>query len=201
LDLRISERLSLSASSSCGSATQTQTQSQIQQQPPTTTTTTPTQTTSTPPPTTTTSSTMTPIRVNAGGGQYTDPSGNLWSGDYGSTGGYNYVVGTGISNTNTQPLYQAVRWNDRVLDYNFQVTSGTRTVTLKFSETYFTAPNQRVFSVWINGQAVLSNFDIVAQGGVNAAVDRTFQVQSSGQINIHMQSTVDDPVISAIEIK
>ena len=80
-------------------------------------------------------------------------------------------------------------------------SSGTRTVTLKFSETYFTSPNQRVFSVWINGQAVLSNFDIVAQGGRNAAVDRTFQVQSSGQISIHMQSTIDDPVISAIEIE
>jgi len=144
---------------------------------------------------------MTPIRVNAGGGQYTDSSGNLWAGDYGSTGGYNFVVSSPISNTNAQPLYQAVRWNDRTLDYNFQVPSGTRTVTLKFSEVYFTSPNQRIFSVWINGQAVLPNFDIVAQGGRNAAVDRTFQVQSSGQINIHMQGYVDDPVISAIEIK
>jgi len=200
LDLRSSNRLSASSSSSCGSVTQTQTQ--IQQQPTTTTTTT---STTTPTTTTssgsTTSSTMTPIRVNAGGGQYTDPNGNLWSGDYGSTGGYSYLVNTSIANTNAQALYQAVRWNDRVLDYNFTVPSGTRTVTLKFTEIYFSSPNQRVFSVWINGQEVLSNFDIVAQGGRNAAIDRTFQVQSSGQISIHMQSTVDDPVISAIEIK
>jgi parallel beta-helix repeat protein len=197
LDLRSSNRLSVSASSSCGNVAQTQ--SPIVQQPPPTTT-----TTTTPPPTTTTSgssSTMTAIRVNAGGGQYTDPSGNLWSGDYGSTGGYNYVVSSGISNTDAQPLYQAVRWNDRVLDYNFQVPSGTRTVTLKFSETYFSSPRQRVFSVTINGQTVLWDFDIVAQAGRNAAIDRTFQVQSSGQINIHLASTIDDPVISAIEIK
>jgi parallel beta-helix repeat protein len=212
LDLRMSDRLSVSSSSSCGSAAQTQTQTQQQSTtttttttpPPTTTTAPPPPTTTTPPPTTSTTSstsTMTPIRVNAGGGQYTDSNGNLWSGDYGSGGGYNYVVSSGISNTNSQPLYQAVRWNDRVLDYNFQVPSGARTVTLKFSETYFTSPRQRVFNVSINGQTVLWDFDIVAEGGRNTAVDRTFQVQSSGQISIHMASTIDDPVISAIEIK
>jgi hypothetical protein len=144
---------------------------------------------------------MTPIRVNAGGGRYIDSAGNVWSGDYGSSGGHVDVVSTTIANTNAQALYQTARWNDRVMDYSFQVTAGTRTVTLKFAETYFTAPNQRVFSVSINGQTVLPSFDVVAQEGRNAAVDRTFQVQSTGQINIHMQGLVDDPFVSAIEIK
>ena len=100
LDLRISNRLSVSASSSCASVAQTQ--APIQQQPPITTSST---------------STTLPIRVNAGGGQYTDPSGNLWAGDSSSTGGFAYVVSSGISNTNAQPLYQTVRWGNRTLDY------------------------------------------------------------------------------------
>jgi parallel beta-helix repeat protein len=147
------------------------------------------------------SSAMTPIRVNAGGGQYTDTQGNVWMADFGGSGGYSYVVNTNIANTAEQRLYQAVRWHDRVLDYSFSVPAGTRTVILRFSETYFGSPGQRIFDISINGQKVLSNFDIVAEGGANTAVDKSFQVQSSGQISIHMVSSVDDPVISAIEIR
>ena len=144
---------------------------------------------------------MTPIRINAGGGQYTDPSGNVWAADYGSPRGYSYVVNSAIANTPAQGLYQAVRWNNHVMDYAFPVPAGTRTVTLKFSETYFDSPRQRVFDVSINGQKVLTNFDIVAEAGRNTAIDKTFQVQSSGYIDINMVSSIDDPVISAIEVR
>ena len=86
----------------------------------------------------------------------------------------------------------------KTVDYLKQLIDFCGDLGAKFM--VFGSPNQRVFSVVINGQTVLSDFDIVAQGGRNAAVDRTFQVQSSGQINIHFASTIDDPVISAIEI-
>ena len=75
-------------------------------------------------------------------------------------------------------------------------------MNLKFAELYFSAAGQRVFNVSINGQPVLSNFDIVAQaGGMNRAVDRAFTVNvTNGQVSIQMNATVDNPQINAIEI-
>src|SRR5262249_36957283 len=45
---------------------------------------------SSPPPPPPPPPTFTPIRVNAGGGAFTDPSGNVWAADTGFNGGYTY---------------------------------------------------------------------------------------------------------------
>jgi hypothetical protein len=76
-------------------------------------------------------------------------------------------------------------------------------VTLKFAEIFFTSRNQRVFNVSINGQQVLSNFDIIAQtGGPFIALDRAFTVNvTNGMVNIQFQQVVDNPKISAIQIQ
>jgi parallel beta-helix repeat protein len=186
LDIRPTNRLSPpQVSSSCSGSTGTQTTSQV----------------NTGGSSSSSSSSFTPIRINAGGGQYTDPSGTVWSADTGYAGGFAYSVNSQIANTSSQALYRSCRWNSGVLDYNFSVASGTRTVTLKFAETYFTSPGRRVFSVWINGQQVIANLDIVGQVGMNTALDQTFTVQSSGQIAIHMVGSKDDPMVSGIEIK
>ena len=66
---------------------------------------------------------------------------------------------------------------------------------------YWRNPGARVFSVWINNQQVLGNFDVFAAGGANNAVDRSFQVSSSGTVTIHMTASADAPMISGIEIK
>jgi parallel beta-helix repeat protein len=144
---------------------------------------------------------FTPIRVNCGGGQYTDLSGLTWSSDTGSSGGSTYSTSASISNSSSPTLYQSHRWNRGSLDYSFQVPNGTYTVTLKFAEIYWRNPGARVFSVWINNQQVLGNFDVFAAGGANNAVDRSFQVQSSGQVAIHMTASADAPMVSGIEIK
>jgi len=144
----------------------------------------------------------TTIRVNAGGPAYTDPTGTVWSADTGSAGGFNYATTAAIANTTTPALYQNLRWNAGNLGYQFTVLNGTYTVKLKFAEIYYSSSGQRVFNVAINGQTVLTNFDIVAQaGGGNRAVDKSFTVNvTNGQISIQMNSTVDDPQVNAIEI-
>jgi hypothetical protein len=38
-------------------------------------------------------------------------------------------------------------------------------LTLKFAEIQFASPGSRTFNVTVNGAAVLTNLDIVAQGG------------------------------------
>jgi parallel beta-helix repeat protein len=147
---------------------------------------------------------FTPIRINAGGQQYVDPSGTVWATDFGYAQGKFDFVSTPIQNTNASPLYQTARWWDRVLDYNFQVPAGrTYTVTLKFAETYFSGPNQRLQDIYANGQLVLGSFDILAQaGGMYRAVDRTFQVTApNGSIALKFVGRVDDPFVSGVEIK
>jgi hypothetical protein len=138
--------------------------------------------------------------VNAGGIAYTDPSGNLWAQDYGYSGGNTSATSSNISSTNSPTLYQSCRWGN--FAYNFAVSNGSYTVTLKFAEIYFTSPGSRVFNVAINGNTVLSNFDIVAQAGTLTALDESFPVTvTNGQISIQFsQGPADYPLVNGIQI-
>ncbi|HWQ52581.1 MAG TPA: malectin domain-containing carbohydrate-binding protein [Bryobacteraceae bacterium] len=144
-----------------------------------------------------------PILVNAGGPAYTDPSGAVWSADFGSQNGMTYANAVGIENTTNPALYQSLRWLDGTLAYQFTVPNGSYNVTLKFAEIYFGEPNQRVFNATINGSDVLTNFDIVAAaGGPRRAIDKTFPVTViNGLITISMVASVDAPQVNGIEIR
>ncbi len=75
---------------------------------------------------------------------------------------------------------------------------------MHFAETYFTAAGQRTFNVAINGTSVLSNFDIYANVGKNAALVEQFTATAnpSGQIVIAFTNgTANQPVVSGIEIR
>ncbi len=143
-----------------------------------------------------------PVRINAGGGSYTDSSGCLWSADSGYSGGSTYATSSFIANTNTPVLYQSERYRAGGFSYQFAVPSGTYTVRLKFGEIWFSQAGQRVFNVSINGQQVLSNFDVVAAaGGAFTAIDKAFTVNATGgQIQVQLSPVVENPKISAIEI-
>jgi hypothetical protein len=140
------------------------------------------------------------IRVNAGGGAYTDPLGRVWSADNGFSGGNTYSVTSAISGTTTPVLYQSEHYG--ALSYQFAVLNGSYTVNLKFAELYFTTPGNRSFNVLINGQTVLANFDVVAAAGAGLkAMDRPFVVTvTGGQITIQLTAVQSDPTINAIEI-
>ena len=85
------------------------------------------------------------------------------------------------------------------------LTAGAQyTVLLHFTETYFTAAGQREFNVAINGTSVLTNLDIYATVGENAALLETFTAtaNSSGQVVIALtDGAANQPVISGIEIR
>lgn len=141
------------------------------------------------------------ILVNAGGGAYTDPSGQSWAADTGFTGGDLWMASNPIANTAAQPLYQTCRYGN--FAYNFAVPNGNYTVTLKFAEIYMTGPGERLFNVAINGAAVLTNFDIFAQaGGIFAALDESFPITvTNGQITIQFTpGAANLPLVNAIEI-
>ena len=146
----------------------------------------------------------TAIHVNSGGGAFTDPAtGIVWSADAGFSGGNVFspaVVVTDTANPSQAPLYQTERYGD--FSYTFPVLNGTYTVTLKFAELFWSSPGQRVFNVAINGQTVLSNFDIVAAaGGPFIAIDRSFTVGPTTSITIQFTHGIDMAKVDAIQIQ
>jgi hypothetical protein len=137
--------------------------------------------------------------VRAGLGAYTDKAGKVWAADTGFTGGSASTTGAAIAGTTDPALYQGERWGD--FSYQFAVPNGTYTVTLKFAEIYWTQKGQRVFNVALNGQAVLTNFDILAQVAPNTALDKSFTVAVTGGTLTAAFTTVTDAAkLSAIAI-
>jgi hypothetical protein len=155
---------------------------------------------------------LTAVRVAAGAtAPYTDPEGNVWSADTGFQGGEtnNFAPAPAITGTTTAPLYTSERYARSQAGsvprfaYAFALAAGRYTVTLKFAENYFDTAGQRVFDVAINAKPVLTDFDIVAIAGKNAAVDRPFPVElpAAGTIEIVFTSTpTRGPKVSAISI-
>ena len=141
-----------------------------------------------------------PIRINAGGAEYTDTLGQVWSADTDFSGGDTFSTSSAINGTEADTLYQSVRYGD--FQYQFATLNGDYKVNLRFAETFLSNAGERVFDVAINGQTVLANFDVVAEAeGTLTAVDRLFPVSvTTGQITIAFTAVVANPAINAIEI-
>ena len=149
-------------------------------------------------------------RINAGGAAYTDPSGNVWKSDagyYNTGSSYSASSATvDILNTTLDPLYRTERWDDSTapeMVYSLPVPAGTYQVRLHFAELVSGnfGVGRRVFDVLMEGQTVLSNYDIYAKVGGNTAVVETVQkTVSDGTLNIEFRHRVENPKISAIEV-
>lgn len=80
------------------------------------------------------------IRVNAGGGAYADPSGNIWEADdshkYYNGGTGTWACPQTIANTSNPNLYCTYRWYNLAQPYLYQipVPSGNYQVRLHFAE-------------------------------------------------------------------
>jgi hypothetical protein len=147
---------------------------------------------------------FTPIRINAGGGPFTDSHGRAWSGDAAYVQPGTYQTSAAIAKTSDPALYQTEHYSTGShLNYEFPVPNGTYTVTLKFAEIYYTSPGQRVFDVVLNGTTVYSRLDVFsAAGGGNTAPDLAYPVSvSAGRLSIALIGAVGLPKINAIEIR
>ena len=77
------------------------------------------------------------IRINAGGGQFTDPTGNVWQGDaYFNSGQGTWDCPKAINGTNNDDLYCTYRWFNQAQPYLYQipVPNGYYNVRLHFAE-------------------------------------------------------------------
>jgi len=151
---------------------------------------------------------ITHIRVNAGGSNYTDTDGKLWSADQPYTPGYWGYVGGNISsttdpvaNTDDDPLYQKYRYGENRFSYKFDVPNGFYEITMLFVEPYWNSPNKRVFDVSIEGILVLNNWDIYEMEGHDYATTRTYTINVlDGQLNVDFKAEEGYPLVSAIGV-
>jgi hypothetical protein len=143
------------------------------------------------------------ISIDCGSFQsYTGSDGTVWQADRYYTGGQQLYSSYGVSGSADALLYRTGRagyYGD--FSYSIPVSNGQYSVSLKFAETQYSAAGQRVFNVTINGTQVLSNFDIVAQGGYFSAIERTFSTTATASaIQITVHGVVNLGLLSALQI-
>ena len=135
-----------------------------------------------------------PIAVNCGGDSYTASSGITYDADRNYTTSKTYTASDSISGTTDDPLYQSERYDGGGYSYTFDVPNGTYDVTLKFAEVYHTNDGERIFDVAIEGTEEITNLDIHAQVGHDAAYDVTRTVDvTDGTLNIDFSQDSGDP--------
>ena len=149
-----------------------------------------------------------PIRITAGDNIFHDHLGQTWLPDRWAAGGRKSTRVVAIAGTEDARLYQ---W-ERVGHFTYSIPvpeGGNYTVTLHFSETWFTPRNapggvgSRVFDVYCNGTTLLKNFDMLKDSGPNQAVVRVFRhVAASplGKIDLTFVPVVNYALINAIEV-
>ena len=168
---------------------------------------TPTPTTEPPTPTPTTeppTPTPTPIpptifAVNSGGSAYTASDGTEYDADTGYSGGSTYSSSASIDGTTDDTLYQSERYGD--FTYTATVPDGYYLVTLHFAETYHTQAGLRSFDVLMEGTERISDLDIYAEVGGNAAyVAETYVAVSDGALDIEFVTNVENAKVNAIQV-
>jgi hypothetical protein len=160
-------------------------------------------------------------RVNAGSPNTVAASPVSWLSDtqssrspYVDPGSLNYTCGaTSWTGTNTtgapNEIFGPNRYSPNYgyasqLQWNFPLSSGTYEVNLFFAETPYSGgvktAGARVFSVKMENNTVLSNFDIYATAGMNA-VKKTFTVSvTDGTLDMDFVRATGNPQVNGIEI-
>ncbi len=136
--------------------------------------------------------------INCGGGRYVDPGGNVYQEDSLYVGGRTYRTPVAIEGTEDDILYQSERFGN--FSYRIPLPNSNYTVTLKFAEVYYWGSGYRVFNVKINGDTVLSHFDIFIQARKKyKAYDVSFPVSiTDGMLTIEFQTIEGNAKVSAI---
>ena len=138
--------------------------------------------------------------LNAGGPQYVDAKGIVYNADTLYSGGRTSKSSAAISGTADDTLYQTERYGN--FSYAIPLPNGEYLVTLKFSETYFSAAGKRSFDVVVEGDEVVSNLDLFVEAGRYAAYDLLVPTTvHDGILNIVFRSDVNNAKINAIVVE
>jgi hypothetical protein len=103
-------------------------------------------------------------------------------------------------------IFQSERWDpaeDPRMRWRLPVDPGTYEVRLYFAETFpeAFAPGARTFTVVIEGDVVLQDYDVfAAAGGGYRGVMESFTVESDHRLRIAFRNGVQNPAIKGIEV-
>ncbi|MCL4402746.1 MAG: malectin domain-containing carbohydrate-binding protein, partial [Acidobacteria bacterium] len=145
------------------------------------------------------------IRINAGGASSTfnATDGTQWQTDRDFSGGDTLYTSDPIGNTQDRYLYATARYGlYGNFEYAIPMANGDYRLTLKFAEIYYWYKGDRVFNVIVNGNQVLSNFDILAEVPSRTALDKTFPVSvTNGVLRVQFEGVVHYGTVSAIVVE
>src|SRR5207244_11478188 len=109
----------------------------------------------------------------------------------------------GVTEPAPMPVYQSQRYGNLTYTLPYLTPRTSYKVRLHFAEVYWTAPNQRIFNLLLNGVQVLTNFDIVAAAGASFRANiQEFNAISddAGTITLKLLKVTDNPSINGLEL-
>jgi hypothetical protein len=148
-----------------------------------------------------------PVRITASPYSITDSANKLWLSDRYFRGGRRGQVSDSAKNS-----IHSIFSHDRIGSFHYDIPVnplGMYRVTLYFSEPWFGerngvngGPGSRIFNVSCNGNMILKNFDIIAEGGNNPVIKTFDNIQAStqGKIELSFIPVVNYPLVNAIEV-
>lgn len=152
-------------------------------------------------------------RISAGAEkEYVTAAGVKWLADreFTEEGGFGAIGGLTIVRTDPETVdgtdapkvYLTERYS--MDGYRFNVPNGKYAVRLHFAETYdgITKAGERLFTVKIQGKAVLEDFDVFkTAGGFAKPITKEFPAEvTDGKLLIEFVTNVQNPEINGIEI-
>jgi beta-glucanase (GH16 family) len=148
-----------------------------------------------------------------GGAIYVSAAGYSGTGSYiqnslvsgGFTNAFTATVNTSnVTNPASQDVYHAERWGPQSWTIAHLTPGGSYNVRMHFAESAWSAAGEREFNVLINGQQVLTNFDIYAIAGAqNTLVTQTINTvaDQNGVILLQLAAgAADQPEIRALDV-
>ena len=154
-----------------------------------------------------------PVRINSGGDEVSFNGVTFMADTFfiGNGEPFTNPSVTEISGTDNDAIYLTERNTNRSTGFGYEIplNNGSYTINLHFAEVWWGAPDggtpggagNRVFSVAIENEALLMDFDISAEAGATTALIKTFVVDvNDGLLNLDFITDIDRPKISAIEI-
>ena len=81
-----------------------------------------------------------------------------------------------ISNTDEQTLFQTMRMGEK-MRYRFDLPNGKYRVRILFAETYWESSDAEAEDIYIQGEKVLSDFNIFDEAGHDTALCKDFVIQ------------------------
>jgi len=140
------------------------------------------------------------LRINAGGGRYRDGGRNLWRPDRYFQGGIRVKRKYDVGGIAEERLFAQHR-RGVTFTYAIPVPSGAYTLNLLFADPVNVSAGQRVFHVLVEGQLVLADFDVAANGGGLSAITRYMPVTvADGTLNVTFQAVIGEAIVSGVEL-